>query len=237
MTTSHTCCTSSRHSLGLALYPTISPKQITVSACGCISANTASRASRLACKSEMIAYFMPHPSSVNLRGVAERPPPCGTQRPVPARGVLHEICARIWLVYRGLRPTRPPSPYYRMPPGLRLATASGVLLHGADELSRRHAHQPAGAHATRYPLELRPAAIRHHCPDCSFHNTRSNYHATRMSGMAALLVSGPPHAVASQAGRARHRVLRRLLPGSPSPLPARSVAPPLPGTVLLQHTA
>src|SRR4030095_5503565 len=203
MTTSHTCCTSSRHSLGLALYPTISPKQITASACGCISANTASSASRLACKSEMIAYFMPHPSFVKLRGVAERPPPCGTQRPVPARDVLHEICARIWLVYRGLRPTRPPSPYYRMPPGLRLATASGVLPHGVDGLSGRHAHQPAGAHATRYPLEPRPAATKHRSPDCSSHNTRSSYHATQTSDMVMLLVSGPSHDVVSQAGMAR----------------------------------
>src|SRR5262249_34880053 len=129
------------------------------------------------------------------------------------------------------------SPYYRMPPELRLATASGVLPPGADGLSGRHAHQPAGAHATRYLLGSRPAAIRYRSPDCSFHNTRSSDHATRTSGMAALLVSGPPHAVAPQAGRARHRVLRQPLPGSPSPLPARSGAPPLAGTVLLRHTA
>src|SRR5262245_60111656 len=124
-----------------------------------------------------------------------------------------------------------------MPPGLRLATASGALPPGADELSGRHAHRPAGAHATRYPLGLRPAAIRPRSPDYFSHNTRSSYHATRTSGMAALLVSGPPHDVASQAGRARHRVLRRPLPGSPNPLPARSVAPPLPGSVLRRHTA
>src|SRR4029453_2563978 len=66
MTTFHTFCTSAKNSLGLALYPTISPKQITASACGCISANTASRASRLACTSEMIAYFMPILAPLNF---------------------------------------------------------------------------------------------------------------------------------------------------------------------------
>src|SRR5919108_2721033 len=124
-----------------------------------------------------------------------------------------------------------------MPPGLRLAIASGVRPPGVDELSGRHAPQPAGAHATRYLLESRPAAIRPRSPDCFSHNTRSNDHATRTSGTATLLVSGPPHAVASRAGRARPQVLRQPLPGSPSPLPARSGTPPLPGTVLLRHTA
>src|SRR5438309_7306591 len=124
-----------------------------------------------------------------------------------------------------------------MPPGLRLATASGVRPPGADGLSGRRVHQPAGVHATRYPLGSRPAAIRHRSPDCSCHNTPSSYHATRTSGMAALLASGPPHDVLSQAGRARHRVLRQSLPESPSPLPARSGAPPLPSTILRRHTA